>query len=109
MVHRANKDIVSALSAVTVVAVVAVLPATLSALALALTLAALILLAAALVLITVSTSTTPRLPIGRVLRLIKCIVHLFTCLSFGRLRRSPRWKPRSLGNLLKAAWLDESG
>ena len=85
MVHGANKDRIPALPAVAIIAVIAVLGPALPALAL---LAALVLLTA-LILITVTTPATPRFPVRRVLlRLIKCIVHLVTCVVCGRLRRS---------------------
>ena len=75
MVHRANKNRVPPLATIAVT-VIAVMASALPALAL---LAALILLAA-LVLIAVIPSSTPRFPIGGILlRLIECIVHLFTC------------------------------
>jgi len=98
VVHRTDEDGVSALSSIAIAVVVAVLASALPALALTLLTATLILLTA-LILITVSTSTTPRLPIGRVLRLIECIVHLVTCVIYGSLRRSPKvetniaWEP----------------
>ncbi|HEV3316193.1 MAG TPA: hypothetical protein VG488_04450 [Candidatus Angelobacter sp.] len=95
VVHRADKNSVSALSSIAI-AVIAVLASTLSALALLTT--ALILLTA-LILITISPSTTPRLPVGRVLRLIECIVHLVTCVVYGSLRRSPKMETMLLGNL----------
>jgi hypothetical protein len=97
MIHRADKDCVPPLTTIAI-AVVAVVASTLPALAL---LATLIL--SALVLIAVIASPTPRFPIGRVLRLIECIVHLFTCWLMVACERFLRWKPSYLGKPLKCS------